>query len=144
MMIKRYRRNICYQMGMISVLEVSFFCAEALFDPSVLGMEADGIDSLVYSSIQRCDIDLRRSLFQNLIVSGGTSMLPGFVERLRKCIEQHLPNNVKPKIIAPKERRYAVFCGGATLADLDAFQSQWITKDEWEEFGSNIIFRKCL
>ncbi|GJQ11479.1 hypothetical protein GpartN1_g3270.t1 [Galdieria partita] len=121
-----------------------FQCPEILFNPSLLGMEAEGIDSLVYFSTQKCDIDLRRSLLTNLVISGGTSMLPGLVERLRTSLQSRLPASSKIKITAPEERKYSVFCGGATLADLEAFQSQWITKDEWEEFGNNIIFRKCL
>lgn len=71
-------------------------------------------------------------------------MLPGLVERLRTTLQSRLPRNAKLKITAPEERKYSVFCGGATLADLDAFQNQWITREEWEEFGNNIIFRKCL
>jgi len=121
-----------------------FRCPEILFNPALLGMEAEGIDSLVYTSTQKCDIDLRRSLLTNLVVSGGTSMLPGLVDRLRTSLQSRLPPTSKLKIAAPEERKYSVFCGGATLADLEAFQSQWVTKEEWEEFGSNIIFRKCL
>jgi len=71
-------------------------------------------------------------------------MLPGLVDRLRTSLQSRLPPTSKLKIAAPEERKYSVFCGGATLADLEAFQSQWVTKEEWEEFGSNIIFRKCL
>jgi actin len=52
-----------------------FRCPEILFNPALLGMEAEGIDSLVYTSTQKCDIDLRRSLLTNLVVSGMSFIL---------------------------------------------------------------------
>ena len=56
--------------------------AEALFEPSVLGKESKtGIQDLVCESINKCDIDVRRELFNNIVLSGGTSMLEGMQQR---------------------------------------------------------------
>ncbi len=51
-----------------------FRCGEALFEPSFLGMESPGIHELIFSSIMRCDIDIRKDLFSNIVLSGGSTL----------------------------------------------------------------------
>jgi actin-related protein len=54
-----------------------FRCPEALFQPSFLGMESCGIHETTYNSIMRCDVDIRKDLYANTVLSGGTTMCPG-------------------------------------------------------------------
>lgn len=54
----------------ISVGNERFRCVEPLFQPSLLGLETPGIHELVYTAIQKCDIDARRDLYSNLVISG--------------------------------------------------------------------------
>merc|ERR1712013_737312 len=54
-----------------------FRCPEALFKPSFLGMEACGIHETTYNSIMKCDVDIRKDLYANTVMSGGTTMYPG-------------------------------------------------------------------
>lgn len=52
----------------------SFRAPEALFQPSLLGLEAAGIHETTYNSIMKCDLDIRKDLYGNIVMSGGTTM----------------------------------------------------------------------
>lgn len=66
----------------VTVGNERFRVPEVLFQPSLLGMEQSGIHHLTFSSINKCDIDIRRELYNNVVLSGGTTMYPGLSERL--------------------------------------------------------------
>jgi actin-related protein len=93
----------------------------------------------------RCDWDLRKLLFENVILSGGCTMFPGIAERLEKELTAFIPRSpIKVKIIAPPERKYSVWMGGSIVASLSSFQHVWISKEEYEESGPQIVHRKCF
>ena len=121
-----------------------FRCPEALFQPSFLGMEANGVHETCYNSIMKCDVDIRKDLYGNIVLSGGTSMYPGINTRLEKEMIQLAPPTMKIKVIAPPERKYSVWIGGSILASLSTFQNMWFTKEEYDESGPAIVHRKCL
>jgi len=68
----------------VGVLSSSFRAPEALFQPSFLGLEAAGIHETTYNSIYKCDLDIRRDLYGNVVLSGGTTMYPGIADRMQK------------------------------------------------------------
>jgi len=121
-----------------------FRCPEVLFKPSLIGKEQDGIHDLTYSSILKCDIDIRKDLYQNIVLSGGSTMFQGIDKRLNKEITALAPAAVKVKIVAPPERKYSVWIGGSILSSLSTFQDMWINKDEYDESGPGIVHRKCF
>ncbi|CAL4098191.1 unnamed protein product [Meganyctiphanes norvegica] len=121
-----------------------FKCPEALFRPSLIGMEAHGIHEIVYNTIMRCDIDIRKDLYANIVLSGGTTMYPGIGDRMQKELIILCPETIKIKIISPPERKYSVWIGGSILASLSTFQQMWITKQEYDESGPGIVHRKCF
>jgi len=116
---------------------------EVLFKPQMLGKDFQGIHHTSYRCVQKCDIDVRRELLENIILSGGTTMFPGLVERLKKEIEQLVPASVSVKIIAPNERKYSVWIGGSVLSTLATFQPMWVTRGEYDEVGASVVHRKC-
>jgi len=121
-----------------------FRAPECLFQPSLLGMEAEGIDHLAFESIQACDLDVRRSLYENTVLSGGTTLYTGLQERLHSSLKNLAPASVKVRVVAPPERKYMVWIGGSILSSLSSFEEQWITKDEYDECGAKIVHRKCF
>ncbi|KAG0722745.1 actin [Chionoecetes opilio] len=127
----------------ITIGNERFRCPEAVFQPSLLGMECVGLNELVHQSIMRCDIDIRKDLFSNIVMSGGSSMYPGIPDRMQKEITYLAPSTINVKIVAPPERKYSVWIGGSIMSSLSTFQTFWITKSEYEEFGPGIIHRKC-
>ena len=121
-------------------------CPEALFKPSMVGKEGNGIGQTCYDSIQKCDIDVRKDLYNCVVLSGGTSMYNGLPERLTKEIKALAPESMKEevKVIASPERKFAVWIGGSILSSISTFESMWITKTEYEESGATIVHRKCF
>uniref|UniRef100_A0AAQ4PJG6 Actin alpha 1, skeletal muscle n=1 Tax=Gasterosteus aculeatus aculeatus TaxID=481459 RepID=A0AAQ4PJG6_GASAC len=91
-----------------------------------------------------CDIDIRKDLYANNVLSGGTTMYPGIADRMQKEITALAPSTMKIKIIAPPERKYSVWIGGSILASLSTFQQMWISKQEYDEAGPSIVHRKCF
>ena len=63
------------------------------------------------------------------------------MERERKVEEENEAQ--KPKRIE-YNIKYAVWQGGAAASKLSNFESNWITKTEYEEAGATIVHRKCF
>mmetsp|Transcript_21274 Transcript_21274/g.27911 ORF Transcript_21274/g.27911 Transcript_21274/m.27911 type:complete len:377 (+) Transcript_21274:80-1210(+) len=121
-----------------------FRCPEVLFQPSMIGKEANGIHDCTFQTIMKCDVDIRKDLYSNIVLSGGTSMFPGIADRLTKEITALAPSTMKIKVVAPPERKYSVWIGGSILASLSTFQQMWISKAEYDESGPSIVHRKCF
>ncbi|CAF1163249.1 unnamed protein product [Adineta steineri] len=129
---------------LINIGSERFRCPEALFAPSMIGRENEGVSQMVYNTIMKCDIDVRKELYANTVLSGGTTMYNGIADRMEKELKALAPSTMKVKIIAPPERKYAVWIGGSILSSLSTFEAMWITKREYDESGPSIVHRKCF
>jgi actin len=92
----------------------------------------------------KCDVDIRKDLYTNIVLSGGTTMFPGIADRMTKEISALAPSSMKVKVVAPAERKFSVWIGGSILSSLSTFQQMWISKSEYEENGPSIVHRKCF
>jgi actin len=128
----------------INIGSERFRACECLFQPSLLGLESDGIHQATYNSIMKCDIDVRKELYNNIVLSGGTTMFSGMPQRMTKEMQALVPPNMKLKVVAPPERKYSVWIGGSILASLQTFQQMWISRSEYDEAGADIVHRKCF
>jgi actin beta/gamma 1 len=127
----------------ITVGSERFRAPETLFQPNFIGLEQEGIHKLTFSSIMKCDVDIRKDLYGNVVMSGGTTMYQGIPERVQKEIKALAPDSMTIKIIAPPERKYSVWIGGSILSSLSTFEEMWIKKEEYDESGPSIVHRKC-
>jgi actin len=84
-------------------------------------MEVSGIHELTFKSIMKCDIDVRKDLYGNIVMSGGTTMFAGIPERLSKEVTALAPSTMKIKVVAPPERKFSVWIGGSILSSLSTF-----------------------
>jgi actin beta/gamma 1 len=130
--------------NVITVGNERFRCPEVLFQPSFIGREASGIHDCTFQTIMKCDVDIRKDLYANIVLSGGTTMYPGIGERMTKELNALAPSTMKIKVVAPPERKYSVWIGGSILASLSTFQQMWISKAEYDESGPSIVHRKCF
>lgn len=131
--------------GQVITLEAERFqCPEALFKPELLGAEMTGMHLTAYASIMKTDIDIRKDLYNNIVMSGGTTMFAGIASRVQREIEILSPPSMKIKVIAPPERQYSVWIGGSILSSLSTFQQMWVSKSEYDEMGPSIVHRKCF
>ena len=128
----------------LKINDERFRTPECLFQPDMIFVGSQGIHELTHGSILRCDKDIRRDLYANIVLSGGSSMFPGFVERMKKEITNIAPVVVKIKTIAPPERNNSAWRGGSMLASLSSFQEMWVSKYEYEETGPSMVSRKCF
>ena len=128
----------------ITIGSERFRCPEVLFQPSFASINSPGIHENIHNSIMKCDIDIRRDLYADIVLCGGSTMFSGMAGRLRDEVTKLAPSTVKPRVIAPPERKLAVWIGGSIIASLASFQKMWISKQEYEESGPDIICRKCL
>ena len=133
-----------------------FEAPEALFNPSLLGLDTKGgLADIVFDCINSCDISVRPDLYKHIVLSGGSTMYPGLPSRLEKEIKalylKHVAKGDKEqaakhklRIEDPPRRKHMVFLGGSVLADImkdkEAF---WMTKAEWHEKGAAVL-SKCF
>jgi len=130
--------------NVITIGSERFRCPEVLFQPSMIGREAEGVHRATFDTIMACDVDIRKDLYLNIVLSGGTTMFPGIAERLTKEVTALAPATMKIKVVAPPERKYSVWIGGSILASLTTFANMWISKEEYDESGPAIVHRKCF
>ncbi|XP_052867702.1 uncharacterized protein LOC128273715 isoform X1 [Anopheles cruzii] len=128
----------------ITIGNERFRCPEVLFQPALIGMETSGVHESVYNCIMKCDVDIRKDLYANTVLSGGSTMYAGIADRIHREINALAPSTIKVKIVAPPERKYSVWIGGSILASLSTFQQMWISKQEYDEAGPSIVHRKCF
>ena len=118
-----------------------FLAPECFFNPSVIGKELEPLDDIIVNAIKQSDVDLRRDLYGNIVLSGGSTMYPGLKERLTHEIKEQIPSSVDVKIIAPPERMYSVWIGGSILSSLKTFQRMWVSRREYKQLGPQVIHR---
>ncbi|KRY00875.1 Alpha-centractin, partial [Trichinella pseudospiralis] len=121
-----------------------FRAPEVLFRPDFIGEECEGAHECLAYCIQKSDIELRRQLYQNIILSGGSTLFPGFGDRLLNEVKRLAPKDIKIRITAPQERLFSTWIGGSILASLDTFRKMWISKKEYEDDGARVVHRKCF
>jgi actin len=127
-----------------------FVCPEAFFQPSLVRSLMvkgyPGIHEAIYGSIMKCDEDIRKELFSNIVLAGGSTLFAGISERLTKELVSLVPSSssYKVKVIAPQDRRNSVWIGGSMVAALSTFKTMWVSKAEYDETGPSIIHSKCV
>jgi len=132
-----------------------FMAPEALFRPELVDVEGGGIADVLFKCVQEMDIDNRMTMYEHIVLSGGSSMYPGLPSRLEKELRGLYLTHVlkgaedglkklKLKIEDPPRRKHMVFLGAAVLADIMKDKPEfWVSKAEWEEEGTRVLIRKC-
>ncbi|XP_063298710.1 actin, cytoskeletal 1A-like isoform X11 [Pelobates fuscus] len=128
----------------ITVHKNRYKCPETLFHPARIGMDSPGIDKMCFNSIMKCDIDLRSSMYSKVLMSGGSTMLPGIGESMTKELARLIPPECPLNVLTSPKPTVAVWTGGSILSSLSTFQPMWITRAEFLEMGPKIVHRKCF
>jgi len=136
-----------YQLPDGHVIQISserYQAPEILFHPMLIGSEEPSVTDALFYSIQKSDLDLRQTLYSQIVLAGGSTCIPGFGERLLTELRGKAPAHTRLRISAPPERMYSAWTGGSILASLATFKNMWVTKSEWDEYGSSILHRGSL
>lgn len=140
--------NMDYQLPDGKVVQLGkerFRAPELLFRPSLVGSECDSLPEALVSAISKCDLHVRKELYSEIILSGGTTMTQGFGERLLTETRNLAPKDIVIKIWAPAKRTLSAWVGGSILASLTSFKGQMlISRKAYAEFGSSAIFRNMI
>ncbi|KAJ1611146.1 BRG1/brm-associated factor 53A like actin [Cryptosporidium canis] len=121
-------------------------------DPDLPPVNTNGFPGLctaISNTILACDVDIRRDLMGAVILTGGTSVIPGLADRVSKSLAEDdklSGGGPKLKIISPNstiERKFSSWIGGSILASLGSFQQMWFSKEEYTEHGVHLVERKC-
>ena len=128
-------------------------CPELMFKPALDGKEMMGLHELTKKTVNDCDLDVRKDLLGNVVMSGGTTMFPNMPERLQAELQGLVPEATKVKVIAPPERMISVWIGGSILSSLSTFSRMWINRESnpdaqppivgYEEIGPRIVHQMC-
>jgi len=130
--------------SMIAVGPERFRAPEALFHPSQVGTEYAGVHELLTQAIARSDLDLRKTLYSQIVLSGGSTMFKGFGDRLLNELRKLAPKETKIRISAPPDRHLSTWVGGSILAALATFKKMWISRDEYDEDGCAMLHKKTF
>merc|ERR1719361_510662 len=128
----------------IAVGSERFKCSEVLFQPKMLGKERTGIHKLVKESIMKCNKDIQRDLYRNIVLSGGSTMFANMAKRLQKEVAILAPASNKVKVISPPDRTYSAWIGGSVLSELSSFQDSLVVQDMYDEIGPSVVHRMCF
>jgi len=125
----------------ISLGKERFNCTEVFFNPKLNNINMNGIPEIVLSIIKKSP-KIQKSLFSGIVIAGGSSLFKGFDERIEKELIKLSPND-KPKVVINTNplRKDFSWTGGSILGSLIQFQKLVISKDEFKEFGSEIVHK---
>ena len=136
-----------------------FLGPEVFFSPEKLTKDWDKpLDLCVDTTIQNCPIDLRRDLYSNIVLSGGTTLFKNFNKRLgdemQRRINERLtkyrensgkePTPIKCKISDFPTQRYAVWYGASQFASSANFKNVVHTREQYLEYGPSICRRNVV
>jgi actin-related protein 2 len=139
----------------ISIGRERFEATEAFFKPAMLNVESSGISDMIFNVIQDADIDCRADLYQNIILSGGSSLMCGMRTRIETEMNDRYNRDVlhgdqsrsqgwTPRVLAPENRQHLVFEGATLFADLISNEeSFWVTSNDYKQGGIQSVLGKC-
>lgn len=136
----------------------SITCGEMLFNPPLFVaitpedkepdervsslMEEPSIAQMICKSIEQCDLHNRGQLWNNIIVTGGTSKMKGFRERLKADLVEIAPKEAKPNLRFPDDPVLATWQGEKLVINFSKTEP-WLNKSEYEE-DPDSVFNKFV
>jgi len=119
----------------MKIREARFIAPECMFQPYIIGKEIDPLHESIIKAISSCDMNLHRDLYNNIILSGGSTNFPGLKERLILELSKIVPNSMEVNIFAPPERELSTWVGGSIIGSLPSFSQIAMTKEQFIESG---------
>ncbi|XP_014717912.2 actin-related protein T2 [Equus asinus] len=117
---------------------------EALFAPDQLGIQNPGLSKMVSCSITKCDAEIQKTLFGEIVLSGGSTLFQGLDDRLLRELEQLASKGTAIKITAPPDRWFSTWIGASIVTSLSSFKQMWVTSADFREFGASVVQRRCF
>ena len=130
----------------ISVGEERILAPEILFNPECAGKEFLGFDDMVINSINKIDIQLKKSSYENIWLSGGNTAFKELKEKLVEELKNQIEKDIKINVFENEKinPQHRCWVGGNIISTLEIFKKMWVTRSEWNEKGSDIIHVKTI
>ena len=130
----------------ISIGEERILAPELLFNPEYTGKEYLGFTDMIISSINRIDIELKKSSYENIWLSGGNTSFKELDGKLVNELKNKLGKDYRINIFENEKinPKYRCWVGGNIISTMEVFKTMWVTRYEWNEKGSRIIHIKTL
>uniref|UniRef100_A0A182T506 Actin n=1 Tax=Anopheles maculatus TaxID=74869 RepID=A0A182T506_9DIPT len=145
---KEVVNNVDFKTSTGSIINVGverYRCGEAMFNPSVIGHQhTKPLQELIVECVASCKEVGRKDLYAYIVLAGGSTMLNGFSERLQSELSKLVPSQYRCKVVTTQHPILTVWAGGCLVAQSPMFQQSWVTKQEYEEYGADVIHRKCV
>lgn len=108
-------------------------CPEIMFQPKLIKSDSIAIHEGLLTAITSCSEQSRATLFNNIFVCGGNSLLSGLCDRLKKELKKKVQDKFSINIRRCANSEHAIWKGGAQLACSTNFEEMWMTKEEYDE-----------
>ncbi|MFX1252437.1 MAG: actin, cytoplasmic 2 [Promethearchaeota archaeon] len=131
--VKIEREYISLEKGLLILGSERFLSPEIFFNPRL--SKSLSLPEMIYETVQTCGMRIRQDFFQNIILAGGSTMLPGFEERLHQELTKMVPDGLQIKIHAPPNRKNATWIGGSIYSTLECAQRLYTSQDEYQREG---------
>lgn len=132
--------------SVITCKQLQIECPEVIHQPNKYGYRAASCSQILKKTIDSLNIEMRKDMFCNTVLSGGTTCIAEYEKRFVKEYKLIVPSNSVNdiKVSVPSDRKYAVFLGGSILTCLASFANSWITREDYEERGDDACKAKKL
>ncbi|KAK8142870.1 Arp2/3 complex subunit, actin nucleation center [Beauveria asiatica] len=134
-----------------------FLAPEIFFNPEIYSSDfLTPLPVVVDGVIQQSPIDVRRGLYKNIVLSGGSTLYKDFGRRLQRDIKLMVDDRIRAselrsggarsggldvQVISHKRQRHGPWFGGSLLGQTPEFRSYCHTKAEYQEYGPSIVRR---
>lgn len=131
-----------------------FLAPEIFFNPEICSLDyLTPLPTVVDLVVQSSPIDVRKKLYRNIVLLGGSTMFKDFGRRLQRDIKLLVNERIEAServsgvkstgvevlVISHKRQRNAVWFGGSLLAQTAEFKSYCHTKQDYDEYGPSIV-----
>ncbi|GJQ10935.1 hypothetical protein GpartN1_g2726.t1 [Galdieria partita] len=121
-----------------------FQCPEMLFHPQLVGIQSYGLVDMMCKCIEETPFNIRKELWNNIVLSGGCMMITGIQDRLQKDLKSSIPSTAAFQIFRLPDTRLSTWLGGSILGNLPSFEKICMSLQDYKERGAAMIHERCF
>ena len=87
------------------------------------------LPEMIHSSLSKVEMEIRTTLYRNIFVCGGNSLIKGFPERITNEVKKLAPKQMKVMTNAPGNRKYSCWSGASVISGLSSFKGMWVKRN---------------
>ena len=119
----------------LSLNSERFLLAEPLFDPKIIHVDYMSLTEAISKAVKSWDRENWEEIVSNIVLAGGSSLIPGFSERLEIELKKHFSEKLQPriKVVAVSGRENMGWIGASVLYTKDQLKKGWISNPNLNE-----------